>query len=186
MPGSDRCVFSLEIEVLFARHRDELLVFLARRTADVEIALDLWAETFAQAVAGRGRFRGATDEEAAAWLYGIARRQLAGYYRRGEIEQRALARIALERPASTPQLIAEIERRAGLDDLRRALADALARLTPTVRDAVALRIVDELPYPAVARRLGISEPAARARVSRGLSALAELLDRPAIHEARAT
>jgi DNA-directed RNA polymerase specialized sigma24 family protein len=38
----------------------------------------------------------------------------------------------------------------------------------------------------VAGRLGISEPTARARVSRGLAALAELLDRPAIDEARAT
>ena len=41
------------------------------------------AETFAHAAAGRGRFRGSTDEERAAWLYGIARRQLALYYRRG-------------------------------------------------------------------------------------------------------
>ncbi len=44
-------------------------MFLARRTADPEVALDLWGETFAQAVAGRRRYRGTTDEEAAGWLY---------------------------------------------------------------------------------------------------------------------
>jgi RNA polymerase sigma factor (sigma-70 family) len=177
---------ALDVDALFARHRDELLLFLARRTADPEIALDLWAETFAQAVAGRGRFRGGTGEEAAAWLYGIARRQLAHYYRRGTIERRALGRLQLERPPAGPEVLAEIERRAGLGELRGALADALAQLTPGVREAVALRVVDELPYSAVATRLGIAEPAARARVSRGLAALAELLDAPTIDQARTT
>jgi RNA polymerase sigma-70 factor (ECF subfamily) len=41
---------------------------------------------------------------------------------------------------------------------------------------VRLRVVDELPYPDVAARLGISEQAARARVSRALRALAGALD----------
>ena len=43
-----------------------------------------------------------------------------------------------------------------------------------------MRIVDELPYPDVARRLEITEQAARARVSRGLASLAALLDEPMI------
>ena len=34
-----------------------------------------------------------------------------------------------------------------------------------------MRVVDDLPYEEVARRLGVSEPTARARVSRGLRAL---------------
>jgi RNA polymerase sigma-70 factor (ECF subfamily) len=75
-------------------------MFLARRTADPEVALDLWGETFAQAVAGRRRYRGTTDEEAAGWLYAIARKQLAGYYRRGVTEGRAMKRLGLERPAA--------------------------------------------------------------------------------------
>lgn len=176
----------LAVDALYARHRDELLLFLARRTADPEIALDLWAETFAQAVASRRRFRGQTEEEALGWLYGIARRQLAHYYRRGTIEQRALGRLRLERPPAGPELLAEIERRAGLRELRGELAAALAQLSPGVRDAVALRVVDELPYRDVAQRLGIAEPAARARVSRGLATLGELLDGPTINKAITT
>ena len=53
---------------------------------------------------------------------------------------------------------------------------AMATLSPGTRDAVRLRVVDELPYRDLAQRLGISETAARVRVSRGLSALAGLLD----------
>src|SRR4051812_22716366 len=174
----------LEIDALYARHREELLVFLARRTADPQIALDLWAETFAQAVAGGHRYRGTTEDEAAGWLYAIARRQLALYYRRGGIEQRALARLQLEREPASPELLAEVSRRAGLGELRAELADALAQLSPGMRAAVQLRIVDELPYPDLARNLGITEQAARARVSRGLSKLAELLDAATIQRAR--
>ncbi len=151
---------------------------MARRTADPEVALDLWAETFAQACTGRGSFRGTTPAEAAAWLNGIARRQLAQYYRRGRIEQRALRQLQLERPPATPEALADLERRAGLHDLRRELGPALAQLSPSVSSAVRLRVIDEPAYPDLAARLGISEPAARARVSRGLAALADLLDLP--------
>ncbi len=165
----------MDVDALYARHRDALLVFLVRRTADTEVALDLWAETFAQAVAGRRRFRGTTDAEAAGWLFGIARRQLALYYRRGRAEQRALRKLGLERPAADDALIAEIEERAGLEHVRRDLAEALASLSEPVRDAVQLRIVDELSYADVARSLQISEPAARARVSRGLAALSDFV-----------
>lgn len=174
----------LDMDALYARHGEELLVFLTRRTADPQIALDLWAEAFAQAVAGSRRFRGNTQEEAAAWLYTIARRQLTRYYERGRAERRALDRMRFEREPATPTLIAELAERAGLDELRAELADALERLSPSVREAVQLRIVDGLPYPELAVRLGISEQAARSRVSRGLAKLADLLDAVRVRRAR--
>src|SRR5918999_4972128 len=104
----------LDIDSLYERHREELLMFLTRRTADPQIALDLWAETFAQAVAGQRRYRGTSADEAAGWLYSIARRQLALYYRRGQAEQRAVAKLRLEREPASPELLAEIADRAGL------------------------------------------------------------------------
>ena len=39
-----------------------------------------------------------------------------------------------------------------------------------------LRVVEELDYPVVAARLGVTEATARARVSRGLRLLAVALD----------
>jgi RNA polymerase sigma factor (sigma-70 family) len=175
----------LDVDALYARHSDDLLLFLARRTADAEVALDLWAETFAHAVAGGGKFRGSTEEEAAGWLYGIAKRQLALYFRRGHAERRALERLGLERPPADEELLADIERRAQLDVMRAELGVALASLSVPVREAVRLRVVDELPYSDIARSLSISEQAARARVSRGLSALAAVMDGPRIREAGA-
>jgi RNA polymerase sigma factor (sigma-70 family) len=71
---------------------------------------------------------------------------------------------------------AEVERRAGLHDLRLMVLAALETLVPEQREALRLRVVLELDYAAVAERLGISQQAARARVSRGLRALAGSLD----------
>ena len=64
-----------------------------------------------------------------------------------------------------------IEDRAGLPGLRHKLSEQLARLSDEQRRALELRIVHERSYAEVAQDLGISEVAARARVSRGLRAL---------------
>jgi RNA polymerase sigma-70 factor (ECF subfamily) len=167
---------SADIAALYDRHREGLLLFFVRRTTDTETALDLWAETFAQALANRHTYRGSTPEQAAAWLYSIARKQLALYYRRGRAEQRALQRLGIERPEADELVDQEIMRRAGLTQLRRELAAAVATLSDDTRLAVEMRVIAEMPYPDVARRLQISEEAARARVSRGLRALGQILD----------
>jgi RNA polymerase sigma-70 factor, ECF subfamily len=60
--------------------------------------------------------------------------------------------------------------------MRGEVTAQLARLPPEQRDALRMRFVDELGYPEVARRLQVSEDAARARVSRGLRRLAAALD----------
>jgi RNA polymerase sigma factor (sigma-70 family) len=173
----------LDVAALYERHRKELLLFFARRTADAEVALDLWAETFAQAVVAAKRFRGRTEAEEAGWLYAIARRQLALYYRRGTAEGKAMRKLGIERPPADALVEAELVRAAGLSDLRRELAGALDTLSADTRQALELRIVHELPFADVARRLAITEPTARARVSRGLRALGDLLDRDTITEA---
>lgn len=166
----------IDTEALYERHTDGVLRFFARRVADTQVALDLWAETFAQAVAGARRFRGRNADDEAAWLFAIARNQLAGYLRRGYAEQRTVRKLGIERPPVDDALLAEVERRSGLEGLRSELAIALATLSEDNRRAVALRVVEELPYPQVASLLGISEVAARARVSRGLQALSRVLD----------
>jgi RNA polymerase sigma-70 factor, ECF subfamily len=161
---------------LYRATAQDLVVFFARRTYDAEAAADLMAETFARAYLGRRRFRGSTDDEARAWLFGIARRRFAMYVRRGKAEQRALRRLGLERPQLVEGEDARIEKLAGLEAIRGTLAEHVGRLAPAQQVALELRVVRELPYPDVADRLGISEQAARARVSRALRALGSTLD----------
>jgi RNA polymerase sigma factor (sigma-70 family) len=177
---ADEAAFSL----FYRRHAQALLVFFTRRTFDVEAALDLTAETFAQAFAARRRFRGDSDAQAGAWLFAIASGQLAAYLRRGYAQRRLVARLGVEVPAPSAAEIERVLELAGLGSLRAVIAQELARLSSDQRDALQLRVIDELPYTDVAHRLGISEQAARMRVSRGLAALARAVElaRPPIEE----
>jgi RNA polymerase sigma factor (sigma-70 family) len=169
-----------EFDDLYRRESEGMLVFFTRRTFDPEVALDLTAETFAQAYVGWRRVRGDSREERQAWLYTIARRQLSRYLRRGRVEREALVRLGILVPVAHEDDLRSIERRAELTELRSALGGELERLSSEQRRALELRVVQERPYEEVAREMGISEPAARARVSRGLRALGRALDvRPA-------
>ena len=160
----------------YREHAEGVLVFFVRRTCDVDAALDLTAETFAQAFAGRCGFRGSTWEEAGAWLFVIAARQLAGFLRRGYAQRRLVNRLGVEVPRADDQEIERVLELAGIKALRGLISEELARLSEEQRDALRLRVVDEMPYAGVAQRLGISERAARMRVSRALAALAAALE----------
>ncbi len=172
-----------ETFVDFYREEAEfVLMFLTRRTFDAEVAVELTAETFAQAWRGWRRVRSDSREEMRAWLLTIARRQLAHFLRRGRAQRTAIRRLGISVPAVHEDDLAAIERAAGLEGARALLDDALEGLTHDQREAVRMRVVDDLPYDEVARRLGVSEPTARARVSRGLRALQGALAASAVGE----
>jgi len=154
---------------LYRRLRPRLVHFFLRRTRDPDAAVDLVAETFARALEHARRFRGGADADP--WVWGIARNVLAEHVRRDRVEQRGLRRLALERTVTTAELPEPRGVEAGGPAVR-----ALQELVVDQRDALHLRVVEELDYAVVARRLGITEPTARARVSRGLRKLAASLD----------
>lgn len=74
----------------YRRHAVGVERWLRAQTPDRSTAADLTAETFAQALVSLKRFRGAGDEQAVGWLFGIAR-NLARRYRRaaGQSSRRA-------------------------------------------------------------------------------------------------
>lgn len=162
------------ISRLYEAHAGTMLGFFMRRTYDPEAAVDLLAETFAQAFGDRGRFRGYGEQEELAWLYVIARHRVADFHRRGDVERRALNRMGFQRRPLSEEEYERIEDLAGLESIRRHLAAGLEGLASDQRDALRLRILEERPYGEVAQTLGVSEQTARARVSRALRALREL------------
>lgn len=66
---------------------------------------------------------------------------------------------------------AAVEARMTADAYESPLDQALAELPTSQRDALELRVVEELPYRDVASQLGCSESAARLYVSRALRSL---------------
>lgn len=158
---------------LYRRHAAGLHAFVRRRTPE-SVALELVAETFAQAALALGRFRDEADGSAAPWLHGIARNLIRRYHEDERVADRARRRLHM--PIRSYELDLErLDDRVDAERLAPALSAALETLPEGQRDAVELRVVAELPYHDVAERLGVSEGAARVRVSRALESLTKLL-----------
>lgn len=156
-------------------YSQRVLVFLARRLLDAEVALDLTSETFAKALEHRHQFRGRHAEEEQAWLFAIARSELYRYVRRGRFEREALTRVGVEVPALNDAELERIEDLAGIRAVVAELAQVMLELPADQLEAVRLRVVDELGYEEIAARLAVTPVNARARVSRGLRFLASTL-----------
>lgn len=151
---------------LYDRYAERIHRLHLTRSRDRDAALDLTAETFAQAWLSLDRFRDLADGSASAWLYAIARNVLVTSVRKRALERTACERLGVlvarehESHASSPD-------ESWID----GLDDELASLSPELRQAVTLRVVDDLPYSDVAAAAGTTVGAARVRVHRGLNVL---------------
>ena len=154
---------SLAFRVLYDRNADRIYGFLLRRTRDPEAAIDLTAETFAQAWISRDRYTDHAEGTIAPWLFGIARHMLASSVRRREVERAARDRLHLELESHVVTVDP-----AWLDGIDEDLLAALADLPDGQRRAIELRVLSDQAYETVGRDLDISPQAARVRVPRGL------------------
>ncbi len=151
---------------LYERHAASIHAFHLSRCGDRDAAYDLTAETFAQAWLSRIRFRDRAGGSAKPWLFTIARNVLVSSVRRKTLEVSACERLGLAEWLGRAPEPSEPDE-SWLD----GLDEAFASLPANQRDAIQLRVVDELPYREVAVLLGTSTQAARVRVHRGLADL---------------
>ena len=157
---------------IYDRHAGTLYAWFRFRLAWA--ASDLTAETFARAWLARDRFRDLRGGSALPWLHGIAANVLADAVRRDRIETRARERLGLPLDLASEDGYDDVERRLSP---RLAVGRELRGLPEHERQAVELRVLEELPYEQVADRLAIAPAAARLRVSRALRRLAGAVSR---------
>jgi RNA polymerase sigma factor (sigma-70 family) len=148
---------------LYNRYTERIKGYHLRRCRDEEAALDLTAETFAQAWYARRTFRDEAGGSAGPWLYGIARHVLLQSVRRERLEDGARQRLGMLEHADHPPAPDE----SWLNDID----ELLDELPADQRSALELRVLEDLPYEGVASRLSITPENARTRVHRALSAL---------------
>jgi RNA polymerase sigma factor (sigma-70 family) len=160
--------------VFYRRHGEAVFRYLLFRTSSAEQAAELSAEVFTAALESSGRFK-RMDIPARAWLFGIANHKLADSRRRGRIESAARLRMGVDRLGLDDAALERAEELAGLTPGAGAAESLVADLPAGERDAVLARVVEERSYGDVADRLGITQPAARQRVRRGLARLAHWL-----------
>src|SRR5665213_2260278 len=147
--------------VFYDRYEDPLLLFFRRALGRA----DLTAELFAAALGSLGQFRPELGS-ARAWLFGIARHELAQTWRRRRVEAEARRRMGMERIVLSDEDLQQIDELASDESLR-----LLEEIPDDQRTAVVGRVLEERDYAELAVELECSEMVVRQRVSRGLRAL---------------
>ncbi len=159
---------------LYRRHAAGVYYWLSRRTRE-SIAVELTAETFAQAALSLHRFRDEGHGSAQPWLLGIARNLLRRFIDEEIIESRARERLGMSTESFDTDFDA-ITDRLSKEHLTDKVRAALASLPTGQREALRLRVIEEQSYEEVGAALGCSVVAARIRVMRGLAQMARGLD----------
>jgi RNA polymerase sigma factor (sigma-70 family) len=155
--------------IFYERHVHAVVSYVARRTNRPELVLDVVAETFARALEHRSQYDSSRGP-AVAWLFGIARNEIAGAVRRGRVADEYRRRVRMTLIELDDEAAEVMERHMRLD-----LREALAGLAPEQREAVFRRVLAEEPYAVIAEQVGCSEQVVRKRVSRGLASLRQSL-----------
>ena len=156
----------------YREHVRSVTGFFLHRTEDAELAMDLTAETFAEALAGRRRFD-PDKGTAGMWLFGIARHRLARALERGRVEDRARRRLGMA------PLVLDDEALERVEACREGRAvELLDGLPADQREAVRARVLEERSYGDIATRARTSEAVIRKRVSRGLAGLRTQMEEP--------
>jgi RNA polymerase sigma-70 factor (ECF subfamily) len=157
------------VDLLYQHHARAVLAYLASRLPTLADAEDALADVFLKAL----RLCAEGDAPGAGWLFTVARRATADYYR--ERSRHAVGRTAsMEAAAEAPgDEHAEPERAALRDEEQRELRALLARLPDDQRDALALRFAGGLRSAEIAAILGKSDEATRALLSRAVRRLRE-------------
>jgi RNA polymerase sigma-70 factor (ECF subfamily) len=159
--------------VIFDRHGATLFRFLARRVDPAE-ADGLLGEVFRIAFERRTSFD-PTRESARPWLYGIAANVLAKH-RRAEFRRlRAMGRMAANLASTldvAEQAVGDVEARARWA----RVADALAELPESERQALLLFCWEEMSYDEIATLLGVPVGTVRSRIHRSRARLRELME----------
>lgn len=162
---------AVAFEAVFDAHATAIHRFCARRCDDAGEAEDLTSVVFLEAWRTRGRAL-LVDGSMRPWLLGIARNVVRNANRSRRRYRAALDRLhALAVPAEADDGPA-IE---DAEQLRTALAHAIAQLSDKQRDVVELCLVERLSPVAAGAVLGIPEGTVKSRLAEARKRLRSLL-----------
>lgn len=159
---------------LYDRHYSRILRFIISRTGSVELAQDLTAETFFQALKHLWRFR-LSAKPFSAWLYRIAIAQIARHYR----DRARHVELSLE---ECPEIISPLSGGTSPNASWSEVANAdaayvralLSRLKPVQQEVLTLRYFEDSSLADIAATLGLRENTVKSHLRRGLQHLREL------------
>ncbi len=149
---------------LYDRFHRDVFRFIARLARGMEID-DFVQTTFLEAHRSAPRFRG--DSAVKTWLFGIAANLVRQHFR-GEHRKRSALEVFGAMPGAPP---ASAPDAITAEQQRRWLAAAVESLTPALREAYVLCVIEEVPGKEAAAALGIREASLWRRLSDARDAL---------------
>ena len=153
------------LRTLYDRHQPWLTARLRRRCADPDFVVEAVQDTFLAVWKGAARWNG--SGEVAAWMWGIAIRQLIGKLRRKRLPTTAWP----EREGRVSVDLTTAEDRVLLGVEHGDLAGALDGLSPELRAVVQATVLDGLTTREAARLLGIPPGTVKTRMLRARTQL---------------
>jgi RNA polymerase sigma-70 factor, ECF subfamily len=154
---------------LYRAHVDTVYRYVYTRVRDEQLAEDLTAQVFLQAIEGLPGYE-ITGAPFMAWLYRIAHARVVDHYRRQGRRQEVSLPETLVSEGPRPEDFVEAEA-----DWAAAI-DLLAQLTDDQQDVMILRFIGEMSLEQVAKTLGKTLGAAKALQYRALATLARLAE----------
>lgn len=147
-------------EVLYARHRGPLFRFLLRHLHDRTLAEEIYQDVWQRLIQARGRYR--PEAKFTTWLYQIAHNRLGDHWRaakhRPAAPEDAMERAEREPDPQTP------ERQLSAFEERRRLQLALEDLPEEQREAVLLRLEQELSLEEIGEVTGVGRETVKSRL----------------------
>lgn len=146
--------------------------FFARRVGAAE-ADDLVQDVFVHL---QSRAKGAAVEDVERYLFRTANNVLISRQRRLAVRSRALDEVLHDKRQPTESISSE-RILIGKQEIARAI-EAMRKLPPRTREAFIFHRFNEMTYPAIAERMGISVSAVGQLIARALEKLAEETRQP--------
>ncbi len=147
-------------EVLYSRHRGGLFRYLVRHLRQQALAEEFFQDVWSRLIAARERYR--PDARFTTWLYQIASNRLTDHWRsqgrHGVFVEDGAERAEREPDPSTP------DRELSEFEQRRQLQLALEELPPDQREAVLLRLDQELGLEEIAQITGVGRETVKSRL----------------------
>lgn len=151
----------MELTEFVKRRYDGVYRYIAYRMHGHEGAADVTQEVFLKFCA---RFREALPREPQAYLYAMARNEVAEYFRHAKAEDALDENIAEE--GNMAERIAEQD----------AVRLALGRLSPEMREALVLRYLCDLSVKEIAATWNVPVSTVKTRLRRGKAEMRKLLE----------
>ena len=147
-----------EFGPLFDFYAPRVYRYALHRLGNVADAEDVTSRTFQDALQGINRYRPSQKGSFGGWLFTIARRRCADYFRTAEFLPLSLFNFQDNNPGPVAEAIAQ-------DDQRR-LGEILKALSEKERELLRLRFAGQLSYREIGQVSGKTEAAAKMSLTR--------------------